>query len=82
MLEVILDSLKELLNLQNLKLKNTDRLDIFAAEWESEYFTRKDYLARFRELSTATASRDLKFGVDQGIIEKTGEKNTSKYRFL
>lgn len=82
MLEVILDSLKELLNLQNLKPKNTDRLDIFAAEWESEYFSRKDYLTRFRELSTATASRDLKFGVDQGIIEKTGEKNTSKYRFL
>lgn len=82
MLEIILDSLDELLGLQKVKPRNSDRLEIFAAEIKSDYFTRKDYLLRFREISTATGSRDLKFGVDQGIIEKSGDKNSSKYRFL
>ena len=46
-----------------------------------EYFTRKEYLMNFREISTATASRDLKFAVDKGLMEKIGEKNTSRYRY-
>jgi Fic family protein len=35
----------------------------------------------FREISPATASRDLKFAVENGLIEKTGDKNTTIYRF-
>lgn len=81
MLEIILESLKELLNIQNVSLTNIDRLNLFKSIVKSDYFTRKEYLKNFREISSATASRDLKFGVDNGLIERLGDKNTSKYRF-
>ena len=81
MLEIILESLKELLNIQNVSLTNIDRLNLFKSIIKRDYFTRKEYLKNFREISSATASRDLKFGVDDGLIERLGDKNTSKYRY-
>jgi hypothetical protein len=39
------------------------------------------YLKNFREISSATASRDLKFAVENGLIEKIGDKNTARYRY-
>ena len=81
MLEIILESLKELLNIQNVSLTNIDRLNLFKSIVKRDYFTRKEYLKNFREISSATASRDLKFGVDNGLIERLGDKNTSKYRY-
>ena len=33
-------------------------------------------------ISPATASRDLKDGVSQGILEKSGDKRMAKYRYL
>lgn len=47
----------------------------------SESFTRKNYLNVFKDISTATASRDLGFGVQTNILERFGEANQSKYRF-
>jgi len=44
-------------------------------------FTRKEYLQFFKNISTATASRDLQTATDQGIIHKTGDKNQTVYRF-
>ncbi|MCY2964498.1 MAG: Fic family protein [Planctomycetota bacterium] len=44
-------------------------------------FIRRDYLAIFPKLSTATASRDLKWGVDQGILVAIGEFSQTRYRF-
>jgi predicted HTH transcriptional regulator len=46
-----------------------------------DFFTRKEYLKNFREISSATASRDLKFAVDNGLIEKFGDKNTARYKY-
>ena len=81
MLEVIHESLEELLNNQNVSLSNIDRLDLFKPIVKRDYFTRKDYLRNFREISSATASRDLKFAVENGLIEKFGDRNTTRYRF-
>lgn len=81
MLEIILESLKELLNIQNVSLTNIDRLNLFKSSVKKDYFTRKAYLKNFREISAATASRDLKFGVQNGLIEKFGDKNTARYRY-
>lgn len=81
MLEIILDSLEELFNIQNVNLTNIDRINLFKSIIKEEIFTRKDYLKNFKEISSATASRDLKFAVENGIIKKIGEKNTSKYRY-
>jgi len=80
-LEIILESLEELLNIQNVNLTNIDRINIFKSIIKKDYFSRKEYLMNFREISTATASRDLKFAVENGLIEKIGNKNTSRYKY-
>lgn len=81
MLEIILESLVELLNIQNISLTNIDRINFFKSIVKTDYFTRKEYLMNFREISSATASRDLKFAVDNGLLEKIGDKNTTRYRY-
>ncbi len=57
-----------------------DRLLIAKLHLEGQ-FTRKDYIDFFKVLSSATASRDLKFGVTEGLLMSTGEKRTTTYRF-
>jgi Fic family protein len=81
MLEIILESLEVLLYAQNVSLTNIDRLNLFKSIVKVDFFTRKDYLKNFREISSATASRDLKFAAENGLIEKFGDKNTARYRF-
>lgn len=81
MLEIILESLEELLNIQNVSLTNIDRINLFRSVIKNNDFTRKAYLKNFREISPATASRDLNFAVEKGMIEKTGDKNTTKYKY-
>jgi len=34
----------------------------------------------FKDISSATASRDIKKGFDLGFFEKTGDKRLTKYR--
>lgn len=82
MLEIILTSLEELLSTQNISLTTIDRIQLFQSIVKTDLFSRKDYLKNFKEISSATASRDLKFAVENGIIEKTGDKNTARYKFL
>lgn len=81
MLEIILESLEELLNIQNVSLANIDRINLFKSIVKYDYFTRKEYLKIFREISSATASRDLNFAVENGMIEKIGDKNTTRYKY-
>ena len=81
MLEIVLESLEELLNIQNVSLTNIDRLNLFKSIVKEDFFTRKEYLKNFREISSATASRDLKYAVENELIEKFGDKNTTKYRY-
>ncbi len=82
MLEVINDSLEDLLSIQNVNLTNIDRINLFKSQAKGEYFTRKQYLRYFKDISSATASRDLKFAVENELIEKTGDKNTTRYRVI
>ena len=81
MLEVIKESLEDLLSVQNVSLTNRDRINSFKSEIKDGYFTRKEYLRNFKDISSATASRDLKFAVDNDLIEKAGHKNTTKYKY-
>lgn len=78
MLEVIDRSLDNLLNYNNRILKDIDRLDYFLSLGFNE-FSRKDYMNVFKDLSTATASRDLKKGIEVGLIKSTGELNRTRY---
>lgn len=79
MLDVMDKSLDELLKFNNRVLKDTDRLDYFLALGK-DTFTRKDYMDVFKDISPATASRDLKKGVDLNLFEKSGHKNKTVYK--
>jgi Fic family protein len=79
MLNIIDVSLNELLNFNNRTLNETDRLEYFVSLNKSD-FTRKDYMDVFKDISSATASRDLKKGTELGLFEKFGEKNKTMYR--
>ena len=81
MLEIIWNALADLLKHQNFRLTNTDRISHFKDRIGTELFSRQEYLLAFKELSSATASRDLKLAVDSGILKKNGDKNTARYRF-
>lgn len=82
MLKIIRDSLEELLKQQNITLTGNDRINLFKEMNKTEFFIRQDYMRVFKGISTATASRDLKTAVENGIIEKSGDKRTTKYRFI
>ena len=79
MLNVIDTSISDLLKYNNRTLNEKDRLDYFISLNKSE-FTRKDYMDIFKDISSATASRDLKKGLEIEIFEKIGERNKTKYR--
>lgn len=79
MLKIIDNSLSNLLNNSNKRLSGNERITIFLEQNSSE-FTRKDYMNFFKEISSATASRDLKNAVTNRIIDKFGDKKTTKYR--
>lgn len=78
MLEVIDKSLGNLLNYNNRVLKDIDRLDYFLKLGIKE-FTRKDYMNTFKDLSSATASRDLKKGMELQLFESSGTQNKTRY---
>jgi Fic family protein len=79
MLRMIDASLDELLQHSPKKLSEDDRMSFFL-EHNENLFTRKDYITYFKDISSATASRDLKNGVEKRLIEKQGDKKTSIYR--
>lgn len=81
MLEIINIALEDLLKTQNHTLTSTDRISIFREFIRNKSFTRQDYLRHNKEISTATASRDLKEAVDNEIIIKTGEKRLTTYTY-
>ncbi len=68
--------------LENLKAEPTTpshRIEIAAGHFGGREFSRKHYAALFPSLSTATASRDLRHGVEIGRLLKTGEKALTRY---
>ncbi|WP_459209141.1 Fic family protein [Aquimarina rhabdastrellae] len=81
MLDIILQSLENLLKTQNRTLTPQDRIELYKDIIGSNQFSRKDYLQNFKDISQATASRDLKWAVEQQILTKTGEKRLTKYHF-
>jgi Fic family protein len=81
MLQIINDSLEDLLTNQNVNLTSDNRINLFKEKSGSGSFTRQDYMRQFKDISSATASRDLKEAVENGILEKTGDKRTTSYKF-
>jgi Fic family protein len=78
MLEVIDQSLGELLNFKNRTLREMDRIEYFL-KISSNQFTRKDYMNTFKDISTATATRDLRKATELNLIAKQGKDNLTFY---
>lgn len=81
MLDVINKSLESLLNYDNRVIKDIDRLEYFYSLGIKE-FTRKDYMHVFKDISAATASRDLKKGLALKLFNITGNQSTAKYTLI
>ena len=79
MLAIINNSLEHILKFGSHKLNQTDRINYFK-EQEIKEFTRKDYMNIFKNISSATASRDLIKGTELEIFFKIGENNKTRYR--
>ena len=52
----------------------------YALSQLNDWFDRKEYLNVCKGISTATASRDLKQLLEDGLIESTGTGRMMKYR--
>ena len=74
MLEMIKISLSELIDDQRKSFSDEERLQYFKEQTDWNEFSRKDYLRVFKDISTATATRDLKKGVDLGILRTKKER--------
>ncbi|MBC8755753.1 Fic family protein [Kordia sp. YSTF-M3] len=81
MLTIINRSLAALLDVNNRNFTETDRLEYFTS-LHIDNFTRKEYMNVFKDISSATASRDLKKGIELNLFNKQGEKNKTTYRKL
>ena len=82
MLEAILAALEELITQPIQPMDAGSRMAYFQSTYKGTSFTRKDYLQAFKEISTATASRDIKQAMENGFLKKEGDKRTAKYYFV
>ena len=82
MLGIIKKSLEDLVIDQRQSLSDEERLNYFREHSNLQEFTRKDYMNMFKNISSATATRDLRNGVAMGILKREGENRLAKYQFL
>jgi Fic family protein len=81
MLKTIDAALEDLLTDGRPPLTAEDRLLIYQRLNKRSPFSRKDYLAEFRSISTATASRDLQQAVEKKWLVRKGDKRLARYEF-
>lgn len=81
MLEIIKNSLDQLIQTSRSSLSEQERMLYFKANSDLKIFTRKDYMQIFKDISSATATRDLRFGVASGLLVKRGVDRNTTYSF-
>lgn len=81
MLGIILESLNGLLQSQSVTLHTEDRIRLFAERIGKNTFSRKEYMQNFKNISAPTASRDLKWAVEQNQLTKFGALRLTEYQF-
>lgn len=80
LLDKIVLSLAALVGTQRENLTDIERLNYFLDQLGTDAFTRKDYLKLFPKISTATATRDLKKGVEEGLLTRRGNDRLAQYQ--
>ena len=78
MLQIIDLALSNLLKIHGKPMSSEDRITYFLSLGKNQ-FTRKEYMGVFKSISTATASRDLKKAVENGILKAVGAGNQTRY---
>jgi len=82
MLKVVFQAAQEfLVNVKPQTQTEKTRLKLAGDHFQKRPFSRKDYLAFHKNISTATASRDLLFGVKQKILKRSGARALTRYQF-
>ncbi|HAK11457.1 MAG TPA: cell filamentation protein Fic [Chitinophagaceae bacterium] len=81
MLGILRNALDELLKERTGPISSIERIGLFLKSG-ARSFTRKDYMAYFKTVSSATASRDLQLAVQKKLIKKQGEKNQTSYQVV
>jgi Fic family protein len=82
-LSIISTTLKEMSSeLKGVTNSFEKKMEKAAGHFGEKIFSRKDYMELFKNISSATASRDLKEAVEKSLLKKIGERNQTKYRFL
>ena len=82
LLAVIQMSLAKQISEQRINLQDEERILYFKEHSRLRTFTRKDYMEMFRDISSATATRDLRVGVEKGILKREGENRNTTYDFV
>ena len=82
MLNIINEALEGLLSSQPINLIGEDRIKFFKGIIKGESFSRKDYMRHFKDISSATASRDLREATAKMILEKMGDGRMTTYRYI
>ena len=81
-LQALHDALATLLEeVRPLPLNAAGRLSQGREHFGDALFSRKDYMALYKTLSSAQASRDLRTGVDEGTLATEGRAAQTRYRF-
>lgn len=78
MLRILSSTLDELLAERTGPMSSMDRVQLYLSSGVKT-FTRKDYMAYFKTISSATASRDIRFAVQHQLILMKGDKNQAVY---
>jgi Fic family protein len=82
-LKLVLEALQRYRNITNPTVHDSrSRLDYAKNKLSDKWFSRKDYIDVFKDVSTSTASRDLLLGVEESILKKRGTKNQTNYYYL
>lgn len=82
MLAILQKSLTKRISEQRTNLNTEERILYFKAHSSLQTFTRKDYMGMFKDISSATATRDLRIGVEKGILKREGENRNTTYGFV
>lgn len=82
MLQLLITSIHHVMGELTRPTTTINRLQYFVEHYKDGSFTRKLYLDTFDHISPATASRDIRVGVETGLFAKSGEKRLKIYTIL
>jgi Fic family protein len=82
MLEVIKEATHSFIkDIKPTKLTASNRIELAEHEFKGNLFSRKEYLKFHSNISPASATRDLIYGLNKEILIKEGDLRTTLYKF-